>query len=53
MVPNLFTMVILVAIPAWLFLSHSRWGRYLFAIDSNAEAARLSGVSVVRTTYLA
>jgi len=52
-VPNLFSMVILVAIPAWLFLNHSRWGRYLFAIGSNAEAARLSGVSVVRTTYLA
>ena len=52
-IPNLFAMVVLVAIPAWLFLSHSRWGRYLFAVGSNAEAARLSGVSVVRTTYLA
>jgi ribose transport system permease protein len=52
-VPFLFLMVILVAIPSWLFLSHSRWGRYLFAIGSNAEAARLSGVSVVRPTYLA
>ena len=52
-VPNLFAMVIVVAIPAWLFLQHSRWGRYLFAVGSNAEAARLSGVNVVRTTYLA
>jgi ribose transport system permease protein len=52
-VPNLFVMVVLVAIPTWLFLNHSRWGRYLFAIGSNAEAARLSGVSVVRTTFLA
>lgn len=52
-VPNLFAMVLLVAAPAWLFLSHTRWGRYLFAIGSNAEAARLSGVNVVRTTYLA
>jgi ribose transport system permease protein len=52
-VPNLFAMVILVAIPAWLFLSHSRWGRYLFAIGSNPEASRLSGVNIVRTTYLA
>ena len=51
--PNLFAMVLVVAVPCWLFLSHSRWGRYLFAIGSNAEAARLSGVSVVRTTYLA
>jgi len=52
-IPNLFAMVIVVAIPAWLYLSHSRWGRYLFAIGSNAEAARLSGVNVVRTTYTA
>ena len=52
-VPNLFVMVILVAVPTWLFLNHTRWGRYLFAVGSNAEAARLSGVSVVRTTFLA
>ncbi len=52
-VPNLFAMVILVAVPTWLFLNHSRWGRYLFAVGSNAEAARLSGVNIVRTTYLA
>jgi ribose transport system permease protein len=52
-VPNLFAMVIVAAVPSWFFLNHSRWGRYLFAIGSNAEAARLSGVNVVRTTYLA
>jgi len=52
-VPNLFWMVILVAIPAYLLLNHTRWGRYLFAIGSNPEAARLSGVSVPRTIYLA
>lgn len=52
-VPNLFVMVILAAIPTWVLLNHSRWGRYLFAIGSNAEAARLSGVSVTRTVFLA
>jgi len=52
-VPNLFWMVIVVAIPGYVLLSHTRWGRYLFAIGSNAEAARLSGVSVTRTIYLA
>jgi ribose transport system permease protein len=52
-IPNLFAMVVVVAIPAWIFLDHTRWGRYLFAIGSNNEAARLSGVSVVRTIYLA
>jgi ribose transport system permease protein len=31
----------------------SRFGRYLFAIGSNAEAARLSGVNTVRMIYIA
>ena len=52
-VPNLFWMVILIGIPAFVFLHLSRWGRYLFAVGSNKEAARLSGVNVDRTIYLA
>lgn len=52
-VPNLFWMVILVGVPAYIFLHHSRWGRYLFSVGSNAEASRLSGVNVSRTIYLA
>jgi ribose transport system permease protein len=41
-VPNLFWMVAVVAIPAYVFLHQSRFGRYLFAIGSNTEAARLA-----------
>jgi ribose transport system permease protein len=52
-VPNLFWMVIVVAVPAYIFLHHSRYGRYLFAIGSNTEAARLSGVNTVRMIYIA
>ncbi len=52
-VPNLFWMVILVGVPAYIFLHHSRWGRYLFSVGSNAEASRLSGVNVSRTIYMA
>src|SRR4029077_1943302 len=52
-VPNLFWMVLVVAVPGYIFLHHSRFGRYLFAIGSNTEAARLSGVNTVRITYLA
>ncbi|KQV35846.1 MULTISPECIES: ABC transporter permease [unclassified Rhizobium] len=52
-IPSLFWMVILVAVPAYIFLHLSRWGRYLFAVGSNREAARLSGVSVDRTIYMA
>ena len=52
-VPNLFWMVIVVAIPAYIFLHQSRFGRYLFAIGSNMEAARLSGVNTTRMIYIA
>jgi len=52
-IPNLFWMVILVGLPAYVFLHHSRWGRYLFSVGSNAEASRLSGVNVQRTIYMA
>jgi ribose transport system permease protein len=52
-IPNLFWMVILVAVPSYIFLSHTRWGRYLFAVGSNPEAARLSGVNVRRMIYIA
>lgn len=52
-VPNLFWMVAVVAIPAYVFLHQSRFGRYLFAIGSNTEAARLSGVNTVRMIYIA
>ena len=52
-VPSLFWMVIVVAVPSYVFLHHSRWGRYLFAIGSNPEAARLSGINVPRMIYVA
>jgi ribose transport system permease protein len=52
-IPSLFWMVIAVAVPAYFFLHLSRWGRYLFSVGSNREAARLSGVNVNRIIYLA
>ncbi|WP_108460492.1 ABC transporter permease [Devosia naphthalenivorans] len=52
-VPNLFWMVIIVAVPAFVFLHLSKWGRYLYAVGSNPEAARLSGVSVPKMIYIA
>lgn len=52
-IPNLFWMVILVAFPAYILLEHTKWGRYLFAVGSNPEAARLSGVGVPKLIYMA
>ena len=52
-IPALFWMVILVSVPAYVLLQHTRWGRYLYAIGSNPEAARLTGVNVKAMIYLA
>ena len=52
-IPNLFMVVIIVAVPAFVYLHLSRWGRYLYAVGSNAEAARLSGVNVQAVTATA
>jgi ribose transport system permease protein len=52
-IPSLFWMVILVAVPSYVFLSHTRWGRYLFSVGSNPEAARLSGVRIHGVIYVA
>jgi len=42
------TVIFLVCVAvAWVALSKHRWGRYLYAIGGNEEAARLSGVPVV------
>ncbi len=37
----------------WVLLSKHRWGRELFSIGGNEEAARLSGVSVRWTKFMA
>jgi len=41
------------AVLAWLVLSRHCWGRYIYAIGGNEEAARLSGVPVKLTKVLA
>lgn len=41
------------ALCSWLMLARHRWGRQLYAIGGNEEAARLSGVPVNTTKMLA
>jgi ribose transport system permease protein len=47
-IPNVVLILFASAIVAWLVLSKTILGRYTFALGSNEEAARLSGVDVVR-----
>ena len=52
-VPVLFWMVLVIAVPAYLLLAQSRWGRYLLVIGSNKEAALFCGINVTAMIYLA
>jgi ribose transport system permease protein len=48
------TLVLAVCLAlTWLVLSRLRYGRYLYAVGGNEEAARLSGVPVFRAKLLA
>jgi len=42
-------IMILGALAAALFLRHTRLGRYIFAVGSNEQTARLCGVRITRT----
>jgi len=45
------TMIVLVVFAAgFVLMNYSRFGRFIYAIGSNAEAARLSGVNVPAVT---
>ncbi len=44
--------LLVLAFVAWWALEHTPFGRYLYAIGGNPDAARLSGVKVGRWTWL-
>jgi simple sugar transport system permease protein len=49
------SVVVMIAIfvVVWVFLEHTRWGRTIYAIGGNREAARLAGIRVDRMRVLA
>lgn len=47
-IPNLVLIAAVVAAASWALLSLTKFGRHTFAIGSNIEAARRSGISVDR-----
>lgn len=47
---NTFWIALIVFLIFWFFLARTRSGRHIYAIGSNVDAARLSGVDVVKTT---
>ena len=52
-IPTGFILLIVLAVIMAVFLNKSRPGRYILALGSNKEAARLSGVNVVKWETLA
>jgi ribose transport system permease protein len=51
-IPTLFLIWLLIALIAWVVVKYTRLGRNVFAIGSNRECARLSGISIRRNTYM-
>ncbi len=47
---NTFWIAFIIFVVFYFFLSRTRTGRHIYAIGSNVEAAKLSGVDVVKTT---
>jgi len=45
-IPNTVWLLALLYLGAHLFMQHTRYGRYIYAVGGNEEAARLSGVPV-------
>ena len=45
-IPNTVILLIVLYITAHIFMSRTRYGRYIYAVGGNEEAARLSGVPI-------
>lgn len=50
--PNLFWILIISIVVGEVILRYTTFGRYVYAMGSNVEAAKLSGVNTRRTIYL-
>jgi len=52
-VPTLFLLMAAIGVCAHFLLAYTRLGRYMYAIGSNAEAARRVGIRVIHVTTIA
>lgn len=54
-VPNQFILLLIIAAVMWVVLHRSVYGRYLFAVGRNEEAARYSGINskrIIASAYM-
>jgi ribose transport system permease protein len=52
-VPRIVVAAAFIALVVWFVMNHTPLGRHLFAVGSNASAARLVGLNVARIKFLA
>jgi inositol transport system permease protein len=52
-VPTPVVFMMAVVILTWYILCHTRFGRHLYAVGGNEDAARASGVRIGRTKFIA
>lgn len=52
-IPTPFVLLVVISIVMWVVLHRSVYGRYLFAVGRNEEAARYSGINSRRITTAA
>jgi ribose transport system permease protein len=51
-IPNIVMIMVITIFIFGFFLQKTKWGRHVYAVGSNFEAARLSGVSTRRTILM-
>lgn len=48
-IPYLIIYALVICVAIWILWNKTRFGKYMFAVGGNPEAAKVSGVNVVRT----
>lgn len=51
-IPNLVLYAIIISCIVWVLWNKTTFGKNMFAVGGNPEAAKVSGVSVIKTTVL-
>jgi len=51
-VPFPVYVMVIVFVVGWVVMNKTRYGKYLYAIGGNSEAARLSGINVRKNVFL-
>jgi methyl-galactoside transport system permease protein len=48
-IPYLIIYALVICVAIWILWNKTRFGKYMFAVGGNPEAAKVSGVNVIRT----